>query len=246
MSIDFYMDRSANYQVGGQYLNVDFSRLPGARQADLLKALNNPGASDNLAVIGKARADFAGAFQQVSGMGTLPAPTLGADNGPWPLNGDVQLLIAYLTQKNFQLAQDLSAKAGEMKVASSHKGMELADKEKAEREKAADFKLTSGVVSGALNAVTGVTGLYMASKAGVDCKTHRGEMTDVNIEKKKLDTVKEQSDRSVKNLHDQAQANRGKGKELDDYVKEINSKDGLSAGSRKKIDNEIADKKAQM
>jgi len=246
MPIDFYMDRSANYQVGGQYLNVDFSRLPASRQADLFKALNDPGTPANLAVISKARADFVGAFQQVSGMGTLPAPTLGADHGPWPMGGDVALLIAYLTQKNFQLAQDLSAKAGEMKVASTHKGMELADKEKAEREKAADFKMASGVVSGVLNAATGATGLYMASRAGVDCKTHRGEITDVNIEKKKLDTVKEQSDRSVQNLHDQAQANRGKGKELDDYVKEVNSKDGLSADSRKKLDDEIADKKAQM
>lgn len=245
MSVEFYMDRVSNYQVGGQYLNVDFSRLPASRQAELLSALGNPTAPANLAIITKARTDFAGAFQQVSSMGTLPAPQLGGGNIPFP-RGSVDLILAYLHQKGFITGVELSTKAREVGVKDAHKEMNLADQEKTTRIQAALVQMAAQVVSGTVGAAAGVGGGVAAGYTGAACRTHRGEMADLNLEKKKLDAVQQQGERTVKNLQDQAQANKEKVKQLEGYVNEVNSKGGLSEASRKKIDGEIDEKKAQM
>lgn len=245
MSVEFYMDRVSNYQLGGQYLNVDFGRLPASRQAEVYRALGNPMEPANLAIITQARADFAEAFQQVSALGTLPAPQLGGGGIPFPM-GAVDLIVAYLMRENFESALNLSITAREMVVKDADKEMDLGDKEKAAKLEAAKLQMVAQIVTGAVGAGAGVGSGVASIKAGAACRTDRAEIADLNIEKKKLDAVQQQGEHSVKNLQEQAQANTGKAKQLKGYVDEVNSKEGLSEGSRKKIDDEIVEKKAQM
>jgi myosin heavy subunit len=245
MGIEFYTDRISNYQVGDQCLNVDFGRLPASRQAELLQALKDPGSAANLAIITKARDDYAGAFQRVSAMGTLPAPSLEGSNIPFPA-GAVDLILAYLFQHNFIALQELSSAASEMSNRGAHANMDLADKAKDDRNNAAHLNMIKEVAGGVAGVVAGSVGIGGAGYSAHSVKTQRDTIGDLNVTKKKLDTQQEQCERTANQLRDQAQANKDQVQELKRYVDEVNSKDGLSAASRKKIDDEIADKKAQM
>jgi chromosome segregation ATPase len=245
MGIEFYTDRISNYQVGDQCLNVDFGRLPASRQAELLQALMDPGSAANLAIITKARGDYAGAFQRVSAMGTLPAPSLEGSNIPFPA-GAVDLILAYLFQHNFIALQELSSAASEMSNRGAHANMDLADKVKADRDKASHMEMIEKVAGGVAGVVAGSVGLGGAGYSAGAVTKHRRTIDDLHVTKKKLDTQQEQCERTANQLRDQAQANKDQVQELKRYVDEVNSKDGLSAASRKKIDDEIADKKAQM
>lgn len=242
MSVEFYMDRVSNYQLGGQYLNVDFSRLPASRQADLYRALGNPMAPDNLAIITQARKDFAGAFQQVSALGTLPVPQLGGSTIAFPMNS-VEEILAFLFRETFNANLSLSITAREMTVKNMDAEMSSADVERTEKLKAAELQMAAQVASGTVGIVAGGGGVWGARSTGSDALKHRDQMKGLKFEEKKLDTLQQHTERTVKDLQEQTQA---KVKQLNGYVDEVNSKGGLSDASRVKIEDQMADNKAQM
>lgn len=246
--MEFYLSQSYTYQAGpNDYRYVDLGRLPPSEQQRALAAIQNPGGAGNLVFLSGLQAKYPTAFANVPGLSTLPAPDLTVPmGGSFPLQAGIDMLLAYLIQKNFETSNKLAEEGGQRVVNSSRMSMDLADKAKTKAEDAARNTMIAGLVGGGVAIGSGLGSLGASIHSGRSSSAHGKAMKESTRSQLETQDYKDTMERSVKQLQDTANNNRAQAQQLKGYADEVDSPDGLSPASRQKIDDEIKAKNDQL
>lgn len=246
--MEFYLNQSIAYQSGqNDYRYVNLGMLPPSVQQQAYDALQNPSAAGNLVVLADLQEKYPSAFSRTTGLNTLPAPAnLGGGGMAFPLGASLDMVLAYLNDKVFKTANQLSADGKNNAIEASHMSMGIADKVKTEQEAAATSNLAAGVAGGTLALAAGIGTTAVSVYSGLASRANAGEIKSLTKDQLSTQQYQDTMERNVKQMQDIAKTDRANAQQLKGYADEINSPDGLSPASRQKIDDAMAQKNAQL
>lgn len=246
--MEFYLNQSYVYQSGqNDYRYVNLGLLPPSVQRTAFDALQNPAAEGNLVVLADLRDRFPSAFSQTTGLTTLPAPDLTqAAGGSFPFGASLDMVLNYLNAQVFKTANDLSAEAKKNSVEINRRSLDIADEVKTKAEASAKANLMGGALSGSVSAVAGLATVGVSLKGSWDNFVNGRDMKALTKDQLSTQEYEDTMERNIKQMQEVAKTDRADAQQLKSCVDELDSPDGLSATSRHKLDDTIAQKDAQL